>query len=161
MPPEIFASPDSVQLVVDALELRGVEPSRLRLELLETREMDLSVSDEAIDELVRFGVRLHLDDISSGYSTLKRVTELPFDVIKIDRHIFDSVHTRALHVLTVLAAITKLGRDFGYGVTVEGIESTERLEVSTALGAHFGQGYLLSPPIPLLSLLVDEVKSRS
>ncbi len=148
VPPEIFASPDSVQLVIDALELRGVEPSRLSLELLETREVDLSVSDEAIDELVRLGVKLHLDDISSGYSTLKRVTELPFDVIKIDRHIFDSVHSRALHVLTVLAAITKLGRDFGYGVTVEGIESTERLEVSSALGAHFGQGYLLSPPMP-------------
>lgn len=148
VPPEIFASPDSVQLVVDALELRGVEPSRLSLELLETREVDLRVSDEAIDELVRLGVKLHLDDISSGYSTLKRVTELPFDVIKIDRHIFDSVHSRALHVLTVLAAITKLGHDFGYGVTVEGIENRERLEVSTALGAHFGQGYLLSPPMP-------------
>lgn len=148
VPPEIFASPDSVQLVIDALELRGVEPSKLSLELLETREVDLGVSDEAIDELVRLGVKLHLDDISSGYSTLKRVTELPFDVIKIDRHIFDSVHTRALHVLTVLAAITKLGHDFGYGVTVEGIENRERLEVSTALGAHFGQGYLLSPPMP-------------
>ncbi len=148
VPPEIFSSPDGVQLVIDALELRGVEPSRLSLELLETREIDLAVSDEAIDELVRLGVKLHLDDISSGYSTLKRVTELPFDVIKIDRHIFDSVHNRALHVLTVLAAITKLGNDFGYGVTVEGIENRERLEVSAALGAHFGQGYLLSPPMP-------------
>ena len=148
VPPEIFSSPDSVQLVVDALELRSVDPSRLSLELLETREIDLSVSDDAIDELVRLGVKLHLDDISSGYSTLKRVTELPFDAIKIDRHIFESVHNRALHVLTVLAAIIKLGHDFGYGVTVEGIENLERLEVSTALGAHCGQGYLFSPPMP-------------
>ncbi len=148
VPPIIFATPDSVQLVTDALELRGVEPSRLSLELLETHDVELAVSTDAIDELMRLGVKLHLDDISSGYSTLKRITELPFDVIKIDRQIFDNVHSRALHVITVLAAITKLGRDFGYGVTVEGIENRERLEVSTALGAHFGQGYLLAAPMP-------------
>ncbi|MFN4001723.1 putative bifunctional diguanylate cyclase/phosphodiesterase [Microcella sp.] len=160
VPPELFASPDSAQLVIDALELTGVDPSRLSLELLETREIELSASDEAIDELVRLGVKLHLDDISSGYSTLKRVTELPFDVIKIDRHIFDNIHTRALHVITVLAAITKLGADFGYGVTVEGIENRERLEVSAVLGAHFGQGYLFARPMPPEDV-VDWIESVS
>lgn len=148
VPPELFAAPDSAQLVVDALSLAGVDASRLSLELLETKEVELAASDEAINELVRLGVKLHLDDISSGYSTLKRVTELPFDVIKIDRHIFDNAHARALHVITVLAAITKLGTDFGYGVTVEGIESLDRLEVSAVLGAQFGQGYLFARPLP-------------
>ena len=147
-PPELFSAPDGAQLVMDALELTGVDPGRLSLELLESREIELSASNEAIDKLVRLGVKLHLDDISSGYSTLKRVTELPFDVIKIDRHIFDNVRTRALHVITVLAAIIKLGADFGYGVTVEGIETQERLEVSAALGAHFGQGFLFARPMP-------------
>lgn len=148
VPPELFANADSVQLVADALELAGVDSSRLSLELLETREVDLGASDTAVNELVRLGVKLHLDDISSGYSTLKRVAELPFDVIKIDRHIFDSVRTRSLQVITVLAAIIKLGADFGYGVTVEGIETQERLEVSAALGAQFGQGFLFARPMP-------------
>lgn len=153
VPPELFGSPDSAQLVIDALALTGVDPGRLSLELLETREVEMSASDEAIDELVRLGVKLHLDDISSGYSTLKRVTELPFDVIKIDRHIFDNAPTRALHVITVLAAIVKLGSDFGYGVTVEGIETQERFEVSSALGAQFGQGFLFARPMPAEEVL--------
>jgi len=148
VPPELFVGGDSVQLVVDALQLAGVDSRHLSLELLESREVDLLASDAAVNELVRLGVKLHLDDISSGYSTLKRVAELPFDVIKIDRHIFDSVRTRALQVITVLAAITKLGEDFGYGVTVEGIETQERLEVSVALGAHFGQGFLFARAMP-------------
>lgn len=160
VPPELLAAPESAQLVIDALELTGVDPSRLSLELLETREIEISASNEAIDELVRLGVQLHLDDISSGFSTLKRVTELPFDVIKIDRHIFDNIHTRALHVITVLAAITKLGADFGYGVTVEGIENRERLEVSAVLGAHFGQGYLFARPMPPEDV-VDWIESVS
>jgi len=148
VPPELFVDVNSVQLVVDALELAGVDSRHLSLELLETREVELTASNTAVNELVRLGVKLHLDDISSGYSTLKRVAELPFDVIKVDRHIFDSVRTRALQVITVLAAITKLGQDFGYGVTIEGIESRERLEVSMALGAHFGQGFLFARPMP-------------
>jgi len=148
VPPTIFAAPDSAQLVIDALALTGVDASRLSLELLETRELELTASDEAITELVRLGVKLHLDDISSGYSTLKRVTELPFDVIKIYRHIFDNVRSRALHVITVLASIIKLGADFGYGVTVEGIENQERLEVTASLGAQYGQGFLFARPMP-------------
>ncbi|MER3389047.1 MAG: EAL domain-containing protein [Microcella sp.] len=156
VPPEVFAAPDSTQLVIDALTLLDVEPSKLSLELLESSELAPHVSDEAIDELVRLGVKLNLDDISSGYSTLKRVTELPFDVIKIDRQIFDNIHTRSLHVMTVLAAITKLGADFGYGVTVEGIENRERLEVSSVLGARYGQGYLFARPMP-----ADEVVAWS
>ena len=52
---------------------------------LETQEVELAATDDAFKELVRLGVNLHLDDLSSGYSTLKRVTELPFDVIVLDR----------------------------------------------------------------------------
>ena len=120
----------------------------LGLELLETQEIDLAASDQAVSELVQLGVKIHLDDLSSGFSTLKRITELPFDVIKIDRRFFDQLTSRPLQVLTLLAAITKLGEDFGYGVVVEGVEDMERLEISAVLGAGAGQGYLFAAPMP-------------
>ncbi len=43
---------------------------------------------------------------------------------------------------------SRAGADFGYGVTVEGIENQERLEVSAALGAQYGQGFLFARPMP-------------
>jgi predicted signal transduction protein with EAL and GGDEF domain len=153
MPPELLAAPESVQFVVDALEGARVDPSRLCLELLETRDLELASTDKAVGELTELGVKVHLDDIGSGYSTLQRVADLPFEVIKVDRHIFDSVRTRPLQVITVLSAIIKLGADFDYGVTVEGVETQERLEVSTALGARFGQGYLFARPMPAADVL--------
>jgi diguanylate cyclase (GGDEF)-like protein/PAS domain S-box-containing protein len=148
IPAELLNTPDSADWVRDALARHSLQAHRLSLELLETQELDLAASDRTIAELARLGVKIHLDDLSSGFSTLKRITDIPFDVIKIDRRIFDRAHTRPLQVLTVLAAITKLGSESGYGVVVEGIEDRERLEVSAVLGAQFGQGYLFARPMP-------------
>lgn len=148
VPPELLTSPESATWVRDALQRHRMEPHRLGLELLETQELDLAASDKAVSELVQLGVKIHMDDLSSGFSTLKRITELPFDVIKIDRRFFDQLETRPLQVLTLLAAITKLGEDIGYEVVVEGIENMQRLEMSAVLGAVAGQGYLFSPPMP-------------
>ena len=148
VPPELLTSPESATWVRDALQRHRLEPERLGLELLETQELDLAASDQAVSELVQLGVKIHLDDLSSGFSTLKRITELPFDVIKIDRRFFDQLESRPLQVLTLLAAITKLGDDIGYDVVVEGVENMQRLEVSAVLGAAAGQGYLFSPPMP-------------
>lgn len=141
VPPELLTDPGSADWVRDALAHHDVAANRLSLEVLETQEINLGASDKTVRELVRLGVKLHLDDLSSGFSTLKRLTDIPFDVIKIDRHIFDQVHVRPLQVLTVLAAITRLGTGLGYGTVVEGIEDDERLEVSAVLGARSGQGF--------------------
>ncbi|EPR76160.1 diguanylate cyclase/phosphodiesterase [Leifsonia rubra CMS 76R] len=148
VPPELLSEPDSADWVRSALANHNVAAHRLNLEVLETEEIDLTSSDKTVSELVRLGVNMHLDDLSSGFSTLKRLTDIPFDVIKIDRRIFDRAHTRPLQVLTVLASITKLGIDSGYGTVVEGIEDRERLEVSAVLGAQSGQGYLFARPMP-------------
>ncbi|WP_341953439.1 EAL domain-containing protein [Salinibacterium sp. TMP30] len=148
VPPELLSDPNSADWVRSALVHHSVVPSRLSLEVLETQELDLSTSDKTVSELVRLGVKMHLDDLSSGFSTLKRLTDIPFDVIKIDRRIFDQAHTRPLQVLTVLASITRLGAESNYGTVVEGIEDRERLEVSAILGARSGQGYLFARPMP-------------
>lgn len=146
--PELLTSPDSITWVQDALARHSVPAHRLSLELLESQELDLAASDHTVAELVRLGVKIHLDDLSSGYGTLKRITDVPFDVIKIDRQVFDRAKTRPLQLLAVLAAITWLGSDSEFAVVVEGIEDRERLEASVVLGAQFGQGYLFARPMP-------------
>lgn len=147
IPPELLSDDETAEWVSTTLDSHGLAAERLSLELLESGTLDLAESDRNVAELVRLGVRIHLDDISSGFSTLKRMTELPFDVIKIDRRIFEAAHVRPLQVITLLAAITRLGSDFGYGVVVEGIEDVEKFEVSVALGAGRGQGFLFARPL--------------
>lgn len=147
VPPELLNNPASTEWVRTALIRHNVGAARLGLEILETKQVSLAASD-TVNELVELGVQLYLDDLGSGFSTLKRLTQIPFHVIKIDRHIFDQAHVRSIQVLNVLAALTKLGANSGYGTIVEGIETQAHLEASAVLGAGAGQGFLFAPPMP-------------
>ena len=62
-----------------------IATDRLTAELLETQSIEQRTWVEAIDRLVHLGVKLAMDDLGSGYSSLKRRSALPFDVVKIDK----------------------------------------------------------------------------
>ena len=47
----------------------------------------------------------------------------------------------------IVRTVISLARSLNKRVVAEGIETHEQLEQLVALGAHAGQGYLLSPPL--------------
>lgn len=147
IPPELLSDPASVAWVSESLAKHNVPAHRLSLELLESGDLDLEQGERTVAALIELGVHIHLDDVSSGYSTLKRMTELPFTVIKIDRRIFEASEVRPVQVITLISAIARLGEEFGYGVVIEGIEDREKFEVSVALQIGLGQGYLFTKPL--------------
>lgn len=130
------------------LALHGISPGRLELELLETQTMDSAVQVDAIDRLKALGVRLALDDLGSGYGSLKRLSELPFDSIKLDRGLLLEIDSKPIETLSLIATLTQLGRDFGVRVVVEGLEAAGVTEAAAVLGASAGQGYFFSAPMP-------------
>ncbi|HEX2782995.1 MAG TPA: EAL domain-containing protein [Ilumatobacteraceae bacterium] len=71
--------------VDDALQRSGLDPGQLVLELTETH-MPMLV-DSMRKELLRMreiGVKVAIDDLGTGFSSLTRITELPVDILKID-----------------------------------------------------------------------------
>jgi EAL domain-containing protein (putative c-di-GMP-specific phosphodiesterase class I) len=89
--PTTLLDPDCPIWVEQALRDADLPPAALTLELLETQEFDHRVVDEAISRLCALGVCLSMDDLGSGYSSMKRLTNLPFDVIKIDQDVIKCV----------------------------------------------------------------------
>ena len=132
-----------------ALGEYGSNPSKLTLEILETEEIPHGV--DVITELGRFkslGVRLAEDDLGSGYSSLNRLRELPFDIIKIDRSIVMNAHQDSSSVLRFIYQLTRLGHSLGKQVVVEGVETPDLLEAIAILGADVVQGYVVARPMP-------------
>ncbi|TFD29840.1 GGDEF domain-containing phosphodiesterase [Cryobacterium cryoconiti] len=146
--PSTLRHPDCARWVGDAIRRHGIEPGRLGLELLETLAMDADVQIEAIDRLLHLGVGLSLDDLGSGYSTLQRLFALPFDAIKLDRGLLDEIRSRPVETLRVISALTQMGRDFGVGVVIEGLEDVGTAEAASILGVPLGQGYVFARPMP-------------
>ncbi|MCE1161647.1 MAG: EAL domain-containing protein [Thiomonas sp.] len=148
LPPSTLLHEDCVQWIQQALRDNDLAPRHLVLELLESQEVDESLRDEAIGKLGRLGVRLAIDDLGSGFSSLKRLASLPFDVIKVDQGIMLDIERDPVKALSLVRTVVQIGRDFEKEVVVEGVENAGIVEAVTQLGAQFGQGYGIAKPMP-------------
>jgi EAL domain-containing protein (putative c-di-GMP-specific phosphodiesterase class I) len=97
-------------------------------------------------------VELSLDDFGQGHSSLARLTELPFESLKIDRAFVTKCGTDPVQT-GLCRTIIELAHRFGCRVVAEGIETATELNALRALGCDLGQGYLLGRPMPICNLI--------
>ncbi|HVN62934.1 MAG TPA: EAL domain-containing protein [Gaiellaceae bacterium] len=139
-----------------ALELTGIEPSTLVLEITETVMMaDPDTASARLNELKGLGVRIAMDDFGTGYSSLSYLSRLPVDILKMDRSFLATGNTDS----GLAAAIIAIGERLGLEVVAEGIEEPEQIGTLRDLGCELGQGFLFARPMPqpdLVSYLDDE-----
>ncbi len=133
-----------------ALQVSGLPPNRLELEITETALLGGNDFVEKTLARVRaLGVRIALDDFGTGFSSLSHLMRLPLDKVKIDRSFTDQLgKDRKASVL--IENIARLSSQLGMIVTVEGVETKQQLEFVRSFGTIAeGQGYLFSKPLPL------------
>jgi EAL domain-containing protein (putative c-di-GMP-specific phosphodiesterase class I) len=98
-----------------------------------------------VKKLRSAGLRLAADDVGAGNAGLRLLSEIQFDVVKIDLSL---VQNGSSHDPThaILQALQGLAAQWGASVVAEGIETSEQLSVVRGLGITAGQGYLLGRP---------------
>lgn len=148
LPPEILNDSTLPAMVERTLRAYHIEPGGLGLELLESQTMELEKQRAALQDFAGYGIRLAMDDLGSGYSSLQRLSSFPFTAIKLDRGLFLHAYDRPLESLSIMTTLIQMGRDLGMTVVVEGLEDESLTEVATVLGAPLGQGYFFSKPMP-------------
>ena len=144
--------------VAEALEVSGLDPTTLVLEITETVMMtDSDIAIARLNELKELGVRIALDDFGTGYSSLSYLSRFPVDILKMDRS-FLSGDGEA----TLAAAIIAIGDRLGLEVVAEGIEREEQSDSLRQLGCELGQGFLFARPMKedaLLQYLLEEASA--
>jgi diguanylate cyclase len=126
----------------------GIDPTRLVVELTEREAIeDLERVRSSLAALRRHGVRSAADDVGAGNAGLRLLSELTFDVMKIDLSL---VQAGAAHesAEAILHALRDLARRRGQSVVAEGVETPDQLVEVMALGFDSAQGYLLGRPLP-------------
>jgi EAL domain-containing protein (putative c-di-GMP-specific phosphodiesterase class I)/GGDEF domain-containing protein len=91
------------------------------------------------------GARVAIDDTGAGHASMRHVTQLAPDFIKIDRSLIHDLHLDHAKRALVRSMVT-LERELGASVVAEGIESAEELGALRELGVPLGQGFLLARP---------------
>ncbi len=138
--------------VRDALRESGLNPAMLELEITESVLMDdVQGALEQLHALRGLGVRVALDDFGVGYSSLAYLRRFPFDTLKIDRAFVNEVLLQK-DARAIVKMIAQLATTLGMRTVCEGVETAQQLAVVAKAGCHEVQGYLVSPPKPLIEL---------
>lgn len=145
--PRQFRDEQFHNVVRRALDLSGIEPSSLVLELTESV---LMYNDERIlaemSSLTDLGIRIAIDDFGTGYSSLSYLREFPISILKIDKSFVDALG-RSPEQYALVEGITHLADTLGLMVIAEGVEDVRQQESLISMGCRFGQGYLFAEPV--------------
>ena len=123
-----------------------LSPKCFCLEIMDDEEILPETLNNAVVRLKRLGFFVAMDDFGMAYSSLNRLSVLPFDTVKIDRSVLLAASTGTSNVLE--STITLVKR-LGIIAIVEGVETIEQLDLVRRLGADSVQGFLFSKPISL------------
>ncbi len=120
----------------------------LVVELLEGEATtDMEGLATALGEIRALGVKVAMDDIGSGYSSLSNLRSLPVDFVKLDQCFARGLHGRPADLHFVLS-VQVLASALGKRLVVEGIETADILDAARILGVEYGQGYAIARPMP-------------
>ena len=122
-------------------------PKKITLEITESILIQsIEHASETLNRLRVEGIRIALDDFGVGYSSLNYLSNLPVDVIKIDRSLTqqlpESEKQRAL-----LSSVVEVAEINSLMVVAEGIETEEEKNLVSAAGVQYIQGFYYARPM--------------
>ncbi len=142
-----ISSSDDVATIVGIILSSGMDPRRLDLEITETAMMyDFAQAKAAIEIFKILGCGMALDDFGTGYSSLSQLHALPLTKIKIDRSFVSGLHKNPASY-KIVKSLLALSSDMDLDCVIEGVETSEELEVLKKLGGILVQGYYYSAPV--------------
>lgn len=144
-------------IVAAALNASGLAPSRLELEVTETKVMSKDPGTLAVlREISNTGVGIVMDDFDIGYSALGYLIDFPFTKLKIDRSFTEKLpqdEDRHEAARKIVRSIIGLCGDLRIACVAEGVETEEQLATLMKADCTMVQGYLLGKPQPFAHTL--------
>jgi diguanylate cyclase (GGDEF)-like protein len=141
-----FVTPGFVSTVRRALQLSGIPPEYLELEITESVVMtDAAQVIEKLRELKSIGCLVAIDDFGTGFSSLSYLRDFPADALKIDRS-FVTASTKDRKGAAITQAIIELAVRLDMSVIAEGVETEAERTLLLSQGCVDLQGFLFSKP---------------
>jgi diguanylate cyclase (GGDEF)-like protein/PAS domain S-box-containing protein len=139
-----FQDQDFVGSTVEALQVSGLDPRYLEIEITESLMLQ---GEEAIAGILRdlqvIGIKVALDDFGTGYSSLGFIARLPLDSIKMDRSFIRDLDSDP-GAAAIASAVISMAHGLGLTVVGEGVDMDEQASFLTEQGCNEMQGFLFS-----------------
>jgi EAL domain-containing protein (putative c-di-GMP-specific phosphodiesterase class I) len=125
---------------------------RVVLELSEHDPVaDYDALHAALAPLRAAGLRLAIDDVGAGFSSLRHIVLTAPDIIKLDRSIVTGVGADPV-LGTLVRSLVEFARGCGSRVVAEGVETSADADALRTAGVDCGQGWHFGRPGPAEAL---------
>ena len=149
----VLRDPEFPARLATALAAARVPASRLTLEITETAIMDdVEHTVDVLWELRRAGVKLSIDDLGVGQSSLAYLKRLPVHEVKIDKSFVMSMVDDPDDD-AIVCAVVGLAHRLGMTIVAEGVETDRIRDRLVEIDCDVAQGYWYSRPIPAADVL--------
>ncbi|NRD76839.1 EAL domain-containing protein [Bacillus sp. BRMEA1] len=137
-----YHSGETLQLLAEL----GIEPQQVVFELTERSAVtDFTLFEKVLSNYRSQGFRIAIDDVGSGYNSLKTLIYLKPEFIKLDRSLIQTIDQN-LEQQQLVTLIVEYAKQSATEIIAEGIERIEELAFISEHGVHYGQGYALGRP---------------
>lgn len=142
-----------VQKIIHWINIYKIDPECIRLDITESAaSFNPVVVEKNINSLKSMGIHFSLDDYGTGYSNIKKVISLPFDVVKLNKSFVDEIENPKS--VSLVEDTIHLLKSLGKEVLIEGVETEDRAElfknfkIDFIQGCEYLQGFYFSRPLP-------------
>ncbi|MEW9109270.1 MAG: EAL domain-containing protein [Cytobacillus gottheilii] len=126
----------------------NIAPEQVVFELTEKSAVtDFCLFEKVLDHYRSQGFRIAIDDVGSGYNSLKTLVYLKPEFIKLDKSLIQYIDQNE-EQKQLVSLILEYANRSNTKIIAEGIERIEELAYIQEQGVHYGQGYLLGRPKP-------------
>ena len=124
-----------------------VWPSMIELETTESVIMnDYKMVSRVLEQLRSFGFVLSMDDFGSGFTSIDMLSELEYDVLKLDQKLIRKIadYPRSYSLVKHLIA---MAHEMNMKVVAEGVETAVQAELLKGIDCDLVQGFYYSYPV--------------
>lgn len=155
-----FFHPDFLVTLTAILSETKLNPNYLELEINEETIMeDLEKATNIMKQVSALGVQIAIDHFGTGYTSISHLKHLPVNTIKIDREFIKGVPFNP-NDSAITSAMIAMAHYLGIYTLAEGVENSEQLQFLTEQQCDMVQGYYLSYPLPV-DTVVQQFKKIS
>ena len=135
---------DSVESIVQKYDVR---PEQLEIEVTESiGALGRDVVYQALREFKKRGYRICLDDFGTKYSNLDILSDIEFDVLKLDKSLVDKIGRDKVS-RQIVKHVIAMCRDLKIQTVAEGVEEAAQADYLIQCRCAAGQGYLYGRPM--------------
>lgn len=152
--------PDFISDVANIIEKTDFPPKNLEFEITETVLIEsITKAADIIVKIKEMGIAIALDDFGTGYASLRYLTKLPIDILKVDK-CFTDILVDEQSRTNFIEAIISMGHVLNFQIVSEGVELQEQLDILKSLKCDCIQGYIWGRPSSIIdaSKLVNQVE---